>query len=463
MMMAEHLSLWECEAQPDDADTAPLQGNRAVDVAIVGGGYVGLWTAYWIKKHNPNTDVAVIEQARCGSGASGRNGGFALTLWSKLPSLIRILGTAAAVKVCQQSEEAIADIGRFCREHDVDADFTNNGWIWAARAKAHYGTWESLIEACDAAGVQPMTVLSDAEVARRCGSATHLGGVFSAEAATVQPYALARGLRRVCLDLGVQIYERSKMTDLDRGQPARVHTLSGSLTAKKVVIATNAWAASMPEFRRRLAVVSSDIIATAPIPDKLEEIGWTGGEAINDSQLWIDYYRTTKDGRIVFGKGVAALAYSGRIGQSMQRSTRRAAQTIEDFHSAYPQLRSVPIEFDWSGPIDRSPSGLPEIGRLGGRPNIFYGVGWSGNGVAPSVLGGRILASLALERDDEYGRHPLIELRAGSLPPEPIRFFGGNLVRAAAYNKENAVIAGRKPNWVADRLARFVPAGVEDH
>lgn len=147
----------------------------------------------------------------------------------------------------------------------------------------------------------------------------------------------------------------------------------------------------------------------------------------------------------------------------MQRSKRRAARTLADFHAAYPQLRSVPIEFDWSGPIDRSPSGLPEIGRLSGRPNLFYGVGWSGNGVAPSVLGGRILASLALGRDDEYGRHPLIEMRAGSLPPEPLRFTGGNLVRAAAYHKEDSVMAGRRPNWVADRLARLVPAGVEDH
>ncbi|MCX4910765.1 FAD-binding oxidoreductase [Streptomyces sp. NBC_00878] len=464
MTSSSSLSLWHHEAAGSEgSDSRPLHGEDRTNVAIVGGGYVGLWTAYWIKRATPDVDVVVIDQGRCGDGASGRNGGFALTLWAKLPSLIGVLGSDRAVEVGRQSEQAITDIESFCEEHDVDAHFVRGGWLWTARVKAHHGAWNGLLEACDRAGVNPFKALPDEEVARRAGSKTHLGGVIGASGATVQPYLLARGLRRVCLELGVRIYEHSKMVGLDRGTPARIDTPGGSITADAVVIATNAWAANMRELKRRLVVVSSDLVATPPIPRRLEEIGWTGGESINDSQLWIDYYRTTRDGRIVFGKGVASLAYGGRIGPSFDRSAARAAVTAADFRAAYPQLADVPLEFDWSGPIDRSPTGLPELGRLGGRPNIFYGVGWSGNGVAPSVLGGRILASLATNRDDEYSNHPLIGLQLGSLPAEPIRFIGGNLVRRAAYHKEKAEMAGRRPNRIAEILSRLVPAGVEDH
>ena len=462
-MTSQHLSLWQVEADPDGPDAAPLHGDRKADVVIVGGGYVGLWTAYWIKRQSPGTDVVVLDQGRCGDGASGRNGGFALTLWAKLPSLVRIMGAEKAVMVCQQSEQAISDIGTFCAEHAVDAHFIQNGWLWVARARAHYGSWQGLLDACERVGVNPFQQLPDEEIARRTGSPTHIGGVIGASGATVQPYLLARGLRRVCHEWGVRIHEHSRMVELDRGSPARVRTPSGSVTAKAVVIATNAWAAGMREFRRRMVVVSSDLVATAPIPERLKEYGWTGGESINDSQMWINYYRTTRDGRIVFGKGVAALGFGGHIGRSFQRSAPRAAVTVADLRAAYPRLSDVPLEFDWSGPIDRSPTGLPELGHLGGRTNMFYGVGWSGNGVAPSVLGGRILAGLVLGSDDAYGRHPLIDLKVGSLPPEPIRFFGGNVVRTAAYRKERAEIDGRTPNRLAVMLSRLVPAGVEDH
>ena len=236
-----------------------------------------------------------------------------------------------------------------------------------------------------------------------------------------------------------------------------------SLAAAGLMIATNAWAAGLRELRRTLVVVSSDIVATPPIPERLREIGWTGGEAITDSQMMVDYYRTTRDGRIAFGKGGWGIALGGRIGPRFDRDERRARLAAADFRRLYPMLADVPIEQHWSGPIDRPADGLPLLGRLGGRDDILYGVGWSGNGVGPSVLGGRVLGSLALGRHDEWSAFPLVDRRPRLFPPEPVRFLGAHVVRAAVRRKETIEAAGRHPGRLVTRIAALAPAGLEDH
>ena len=433
------------------------------DVCIVGGGYVGLWTAYWLTEWQPATDVVVLEQDLCGSGASGRNGGFVLSWWAKYPSLRQLLGKEEALATCRQSQAAVAEIGAICTAHGIDAHYTPGGWLWTARTRSQLGAWEGTVGAVerDAPGV--FQRLEPEAVARRTGSRRHLAGVFEASAATVHPARLARGLRRVCLERGVRIFEHSRVRRFSRDAPVTVETSTGTVRAPRLVIAANAWSAGIRELRRKLVVVSSDIVATAPIPDRLEAIGWTGGEGITDSQLMIDYYRTTRDGRIAFGKGGWGIALGGRIPPSFDRSASRARAVAADFRHAYPQLRDVALDFDWSGPIDRSPDGLPLLGWLGGRRHLLYGVGWSGNGVSPSLLGGKVLAARALGKDDWYGTFPLWDRPTASFPPEPIRYAGAHLVREAVRRKEGAEAADRRPNPLFTWLSRFVPAGLDDH
>src|SRR6202035_820829 len=161
------------------------------------------------------------------------------------------------------------------------------------------------------------------------------------------------GLRRVALELGVRIHERTRVLHFTRERPLSISTDGGGqLAADKLVVATNAWAAALPELRRALVVVSSDIVATAPIPDRLEEIGWRGGESITDSQMMVNYYRTTRDGRIAFGKGTASLAYGGRVGPEFDRGAERTAMATREFRRSYPMLADVGIDQDWGGPID---------------------------------------------------------------------------------------------------------------
>jgi glycine/D-amino acid oxidase-like deaminating enzyme len=269
-------------------------------------------------------------------------------------------------------------------------------------------------------------------------------------------------MREVALRRGVRIFEHTNVSRFTRERPVVLETARGSVTANNVVIAMNAWAVGIRELSRSIAVISSDIVATAPIPDRLAQIGWTGGEAITDSQMMVCYYRTTRDGRIAFGKGGWGIVLGDRIGPHLDRDAARAALVERDFRRYYPMLGDVPVTDDWSGPIDRAMDGLPLIGRLGDRDHIHFGIGWSGNGVGPSVVGGRILASLALGRKDEWSQCALVDRKYQLFPPEPIRYLGGQVVRGAVIRKERAENSDRKPAWLDVQLAKLAPAGLED-
>ncbi len=457
-----HRSFWLEQVAGDAPEEAPLMGDQRADVAIIGGGYVGLWTALRIKEIDAGCDVVVLEQDICGGGASGRNGGFVLSYWPKLASLAKICGEQDAIQIARDSEEAIDSIRDFCEAYQIEAHFRRGGWIWTATSQSQMDSWDSVVRLCDKLGVDAFQELSPQEVAQRSGSPAHRAGVFEASAATVQPAALVRGMRRVALQRGVRIFEGTRVQAFGRTHPIAIKTNAGVLTAEKLVIASNAWAAGIRELSRSIVAVTSDMVITAPVPDELQNLGWVGGECITDSLMMVDYYHATQEGRVAFGKGGWGIAYGGNIGKDFDRNEQRAQNVIAHLHRYYPSLRQVPLTHDWSGPIDRTPNSLPVLGRLGGRNHILYGIGWSGNGVGPSVIGGRILASLALERDDDWSRYPLVEWSARRFPPEPIRYIGAHFVRNAVVQKEWAEIRDQKPPYLAVKLSKLAPSGIED-
>jgi glycine/D-amino acid oxidase-like deaminating enzyme len=292
------------------------------------------------------------------------------------------------------------------------------------------------------------------------GSATHLAGVFEATAGVVHPGHLVRGLRRVALERGVRIFEHSPMTDIDRsGSRPHVRTARGHVAAERVVLAINAWAARVPEYRPFLVVVASDIIATGRIPERLAELGWEPGLAVSDSRRLVNYYRTTDDGRVVFGKGGGTLAFNGKIGPVFNGPSPRRPEVAESMFRAYPPLRGIAVDQSWRGPIDYAASGMPSFLRVGPAGDTFCAAGYSGNGVGPSYIGGRILASLVLGRDDEWASCGLTRPPAAHLPREPIRYLGGQLVRAAIARKERIEDRGGRPGPITLRLASLDPTG----
>jgi glycine/D-amino acid oxidase-like deaminating enzyme len=286
--------------------------------------------------------------------------------------------------------------------------------------------------------------------------------VFEESAATVQPAKLARGLRRVALQRGVRIHERSTMRDLGDGARLTVRTDAGSLRADKVVLAMNAWAVRFPDLRKAMVVVSSDIIVTEPLPERLRDIGWTSGLGISDSRMLVHYYRTTADGRIAFGKGGGGgtLGFGSSVGEAFEGKSRYESYLRRWFEFTFPALRGVRCPRTWTGPIDRSKSAMPLFGPLPGRPGVLYAIGFSGNGVGPAVVAGRVLASLALDRKDEWSTCGLVRPPTRDFPPEPIRYFGGKLVQEAVRRRDRAEDENRKPGVLLRAVASLAPAGL---
>lgn len=451
-------SYWMEEAGGLPPPANRLSGGR-YDHVVIGGGFVGLWTALHVRQLQPDARIAVIERYRCGSGASGRNGGSVMSWWSEIGALLAIADAAEAVRLAQASQEAIESIEQFCLEHGIDAHFTRGGWLWTATLDPHRDSWAEVLKHCERLGHMPFDVLRPQDVAVRTGSPVHLHGILEPGAVTVQPARLVIGMRRVALEQGIQIFEETPVTHIETGDPVRVHTDDGTVTAQSVVLATNAWAAAIPALSRLIVPVNSSIVVTEPVRDVLHGSGWRGDEAINDSQTMVNYYRKTRDGRLAFGKGTGALARGSHIDATFSAHEPSLRLTEADLRHTYPQLASARVTHRWSGPIDRTYDNLPVLGTVPGTGNVHYGIGWSGHGVAPSYLGGRILARLALNIRDEWSECALVNRVARRFPVEPFRSVGGNVIRNAVLRKERAAREGRAVSWVDMMLAKLAPGG----
>lgn len=456
-------SLWLSEIEADLKAPTPLQGSIRADIAILGGGFVGLWTAINLKQLEPSRRVAVLEMGNCGSGASGMNGGFAMSWWPKIGSLIRLCGEDDAAWLAEETVNTLEDLPKILERYDVDAEVRLNGWLWTATTPAHTHAWDSVVTATHKLGRgNVFESLSPQEIVKRTGSDRHIAGVYERLNGTVHPGKLGRGLFKIARALGVEIYEHTPVERFNRRSPVQIITPHGQVTAEKLIITTNAWAATVPELARQFVCVGSSIVATPPIPERLQALGWTGGESITDSQTTVNFYRTTRSGRLVFGKGGGHLYYTGKPPQIAFHNPKALEETIMDFRRVYPSLADVPIDRGWSGPIDRTYDSLPVIGYLHDAPHISYGIGWSGNGVNPSRVGGRILAGMALQYRERWTENGLVGRKAKSFPPEPFRYVGGSMVRAAMLRKDQCEISGTRVSLFDKFLNQFAPAGLED-
>jgi glycine/D-amino acid oxidase-like deaminating enzyme len=441
-----------------DVEPAPqLSGERGADVVVIGGGYTGMWAAWHVKQLQPEARVVLLEADVCGHGPSGRNGGFCNVMWFSLPNMRRRWGDAAALAVARASQEAVAGIESFCSEQGIDAWFRRGGYLQVSTAPAHDGAWAGALAACRELGaadaVQP---LAPEQVAGRCASPAFRGGAFYPDAATVQPARLALGLRERLLAAGVELHERSPVRRL-RGAPDGVeaHTPSGRVCARTAVLAIGGAAkARRGPLRDSLTVTSSHIVLTEPVPGLLEEIGWTGGESITDSRSLIDYFRTTPDGRIAFGWGGGRIAMGARLHGRSEVAPEVVAMANARLREYFPGLAGRRITHAWGGPIDVSPTHIPFVVPLPGD-RAFAAAGYTGNGVAPSHMVGRVLASLALDRRDERTRLPIVDPFPQRVPPEPFHWLGGETIRSALVRREEAELTAHTPNPLDSLISRI--------
>jgi glycine/D-amino acid oxidase-like deaminating enzyme len=463
-MKHTRLGYWIEEAGEVEPRPA-LNEQLEADVLVVGGGYTGMWSAWYAKQLEPEARVVLLEaEPVCGRGPSGRNGGFCNAMWFSLASMRERWGEVPALQVAQAAEQAVARIGGFCEEYGVDAWFRPAGYLEVSTTPAHDGAWGRAVEACRELGVPEMLQpLGEAEVAERCKSPAFRAGVVSPTSATVQPARLALGLREQLLAAGVAIFESSAVSSFREGADGvEASTAGGSVRAARGVLAIGSAAkAGRGSLRNRLTVASSHIVLTEPVPDVLEEIGWTGGDCITDARALVHYFRTTRDGRIAFGWGGGRIAMGARTKGRAEVDADVVKTATENLYEYFPQLRGRRVTHAWGGPIDASPTHLPAVTSLAaGR--AFVAAGYTGNGVGPSNMVGRTLASLALDRDDEHTHLTFVDAETPRVPPEPFHWLGGEAIRLGILKKEEAEMADRRPGRLAYVVAR-VPELVGFH
>ena len=421
--------LREALAQPEFAGDPcpPLTADTTADVVILGGGYTGLWTAWFLKELDPGVDVLLLEQDICGGGPSGRNGGFVNSFWGDLTTLCERFGDDAALRLCRAGEESVTEIGAFCDKHGFDAWYRPDGDLNAASSTSQIGEWADEVITADRLRLDHVEVLTTEEVRARVDSPVLHGGVFSRYGGTLHPARLARGLRNAALAAGVRINEHTHVSRFGMGDPVIAETPTARVTAGAGVLAMNAWAQHWKRFRRAITVRGSYIVMTEPAPDLLAEIGWTDGMGLSDYRSAIHYIRNTPDGRIAFGIGGHAARH--RAAHRPAVRLRRRVDRGGDRRPA-PDVPDVPRGPDRGrvGRADRrqrrSPAVLRDARDAG---TVHYGLGYTGNGVGPAHLGGRILAHRALAKYDDVLALPLVDMEPRQVPAgaDPLGGRGG--------------------------------------
>jgi glycine/D-amino acid oxidase-like deaminating enzyme len=453
------LWLQEAMAREDPALAAPRALARdarvRADVCIVGGGFAGLWAAFEVVEQRPDARVVVLEAERCGYGASGRNGGWVTSWFDELAELTAHFGDAHGAWLAERSSWAIGRIGEVAAAEGIDCGFRQNGALWCATAPAQMGAWEPAIAAGARVGRPGYVVPASGEDLRAAsGSPVVVGGARMTDAAAVQPALLARGLRRALIARGVEVHENTKMVSLDRESGVVRCAGGGVVEADAVVLALGAWASGVRELRRAVVPVGSHIVVTEPIPDRIAELGWTGGELLGDTRLLVHYAQVTRDGRIAFGRGGGAIGPAGRVLRRHFVDPATVRVVADGFRRWFPSLGDVSLTHAWGGAVDRAPGHLPFAGSLSKR--VHYVTGFSGNGVGPSALLGRIAGRMALGVDDEYTRCGLVSGPPAYLPPEPFRALGGVVVRDAVRRAEGAEERGERAGAVSGALRNMV-------
>ncbi len=443
----EEASLAGLSAPPSE----PLIGAHEADVGIVGGGYTGLWTALTLKERVPDLHVALLEGTACGAGASGRNGGIFHGYWEQFHRLRATLGVSRALKVCEAGSRANDAIAEFVRASGEDVWLEQAGFVLVATSRAQDSTLEHAIIAGDdlPAGKRPVVLARD-ELKSICVSPAMRRAVMFPEGGTLHPGRLVHALKRAALRAGVEIYESSPVDQVCAGDPCTLDTPLGRLRCAQVVLATNAHLSSRRSQSRWLTNIGAFAVLTEPIPEYLQSVNLTTGHAFRDGRMFLHWWRTTRDNRLLMGTGSGPMSYGGRV-DARHTNDRPTIQRAEQaLARLFPDIGPVKITNSWGGAVDLSADRIPFFGtEMGTR--IHFAAGYSGQGVNPCWIGGQALASLVLG-DGEWCNSPFCEREIPRFPPEPFRYAGGRAVQSAILACEDALDVGKK----APPLARAV-------
>lgn len=408
---------------------SPFTENDArAEIVIVGGGLTGLSSAYHLKRRFPDKRIILLEAARCGYGASGRNGGILQDFDNTLiMDIYQKKGREAAQRYFKVDRQGPILVRRLVKDHKIDCDLEECGLIELALDKGdmqklvkHHENWKSL-------GIASR-IMNREELRQQILSERYCGGLHKDSAAVLNPAKFALGLKSVLETLGVEIFECTKVVSIKPGATIKIETEFGNITSDAIVLATNAYSHRIGYFKNRIFPMGTYIITTEPLSEEqMASIGWKGRQAMFDIRRECNYFRLTTDDRIVLGGGLSPYFYKNGISSGNYRPSLDRLES--EFFKIWPQLKGVKITHKWGGSLAMTLDFHPTIGVMGDKKNIFYGVGYSGHGVSWSQLAGKIISQLYAGEDTELTRFHCVNKIPPYLPPEPFRKVGYHLFK----------------------------------
>jgi glycine/D-amino acid oxidase-like deaminating enzyme len=432
------------------APAESLAGDAEADVAVVGGGFTGFWTALFLRELEPSVSVCVVEGRVAGYGASGRNAGIVgETLDHSHDLAIRHFGLDEARELARIGRENLDELERFVADRGVAADFRRPGQLTVALTDAQLQGLEASAEAARRVGAAGWAMLSAGEAQAEIASPRYRGALLAPRNALLDPVGLVAGLREEARRAGVRVYERTPVETIRvSGDRVLVEGPCGRVRARRAVLATNAYSHQLfPSLARRFLPLYDYILVSRPlIPAERAAIGWAGGQGVVDARTFFNYYRLTADGRILFGTSEAAYYSGNRVGEACDHSPERYATLRESFRRHFPGLASLEFPYAWGGPIASTTRLTPFFGMLGGH--IAYGLGYTGHGIGSTRVAGRILAHLALEKASPLLELAMVRKKPFPYPPEPLRRTAVSLVT----RELRRVDAGGRPGLLLEAL-----------
>jgi glycine/D-amino acid oxidase-like deaminating enzyme len=431
---------WEEIGAP--APRPELPGNLTADVAIVGAGYTGLWTAYYLKKAKPELRVVVIEQRHVGYGASGRNGGWLTnSITGGREQYVKTHGRDAAERFQRAMNETVDEVIRVAAAEGIDADIKKGGEFNVAYTPAQEARIRAFAASEQSWQYTDLALLEASEAQAKINVANTRAAVWHPHSARIQPAKLARGLSEACERLGVEIYERTRAVELE---PHRVRTTHGTVTAEFVVRATEGFTANLKGLHRLWLPMNSSLIATEPLPaDIWDELRWSNGEVLGDFAHVYMYAQRTADDRIALGGRGVPYKYGSRTDTDGHTPEVTVDLLSEIMHRFFPVTRAAAVEHVWSGVLGVPRDWSATVG-LERETGIAWGGGYVGTGVTSTNLAGRTITDLILGNNTEIAHLPWVNHRVRKWEPEPLRWMATKGLYAAYGAADRAELAGRE-------------------
>ena len=406
----------------------PLQGDLKVDIAIIGAGFTGLSTAYNLRREDAGLSVAVLEAEVVGFGASGRNGGFSMTLFGLEPAVTKALfGHQKTVEAHRYMERSVDYVDELVKEHNLQSEYWFPGFLRAATTPGYVKRIQHDLEILTSMGITGISWIEADEIKKEVNSPRFLGGWWEPRSGLLNPAKQVRELKRLAIQYGAQVYENTPVTEIHRAEDLTLATPQGKVSAKKVIFATNAYSHLIPELKRKQVPAFTHMVVTEPLSQaQLEPIGWKNRQGIEDARNLVHYFRLTIDNRITMGGSDVSLAYGGDMDHDMNPQT--FAMLEQDILWLFPHLKGIQITHRWGGPVSVPLQMAPAIGFIGDQRAIFS-LGCVGHGVSMTHLNGRTLADLALERKTDLTDVWFVNRHMIPWPPEPIRMAASQLIR----------------------------------